>query len=212
MARVGRPKLADICKINNIDCVAGRIVAGYCRIHYMRVKRTGSPHLQQWIHRCAHCGKEFESPQSKARFCSVLCRDRERQPRRDHAPYVYVDRRRKPEWATCVECGQVYVRNHNNRDYCSQKCARRVAERNRPEKRRQTPVLTAEEKRERKEYRAILRNDPCAYCGAPMAQYDHIDPIARGGSDAWDNQTAACSNCNMEKKATPLLAFLLSRR
>ncbi len=61
------------------------------------------------------------------------------------------------------------------------------------------------------EYAAILRGDPCCYCGAPAEHIDHIEPKAAGGSNAWDNLTAACASCNKSKRATPLLAFLLRR-
>lgn len=58
-------------------------------------------------------------------------------------------------------------------------------------------------------YRHVLRGDPCSYCGASMEEVDHIDPIARGGPNTWDNLTAACKGCNSSKRATPLLRFLL---
>lgn len=60
------------------------------------------------------------------------------------------------------------------------------------------------------EYALILRGDPCCYCGAPMRHVDHIQPIARGGTGAWDNLTAACASCNHRKGARPLLLFMLS--
>lgn len=62
------------------------------------------------------------------------------------------------------------------------------------------------------EYALILRGDPCCYCGAPMEHVDHITPIARGGTGAWDNLTAACASCNTRKSARDLLSFLALRR
>lgn len=59
--------------------------------------------------------------------------------------------------------------------------------------------------------RAALRRDPCAYCGAPQEELDHIIPRARGGSDKTSNLTAACSHCNREKLATSLLTYLARR-
>lgn len=61
------------------------------------------------------------------------------------------------------------------------------------------------------EYARVLRGDPCCYCGDPMEHVDHIEPIARGGSGAWDNLTAACAACNQRKNARPLLVFMLDR-
>ena len=59
-----------------------------------------------------------------------------------------------------------------------------------------------------RDYVAILRNDPCAYCGAPAEVVDHIDAISSGGTNAWDNLTAACRACNSSKHARPLLLWM----
>jgi 5-methylcytosine-specific restriction endonuclease McrA len=59
----------------------------------------------------------------------------------------------------------------------------------------------------------VLRFDPCAYCGkrTPNSHADHIEPIALGGRNGWENLTAACAVCNHRKSAVPLLIFLLRR-
>jgi len=57
----------------------------------------------------------------------------------------------------------------------------------------------------------ILRRDPCSYCGEPTEHIDHIDPVAFGGSNAWDNLTGACASCNTRKHTKPLLLFLATR-
>lgn len=62
---------------------------------------------------------------------------------------------------------------------------------------------------ELQEYAAILRGDPCSYCGAPGGELDHIDPLARGGAESWDNLTSACRSCNARKHARSLLEFLM---
>ncbi len=59
-----------------------------------------------------------------------------------------------------------------------------------------------------REYMAILSHDPCAYCGAPSQQIDHIDPLVAGGDSAWANLTAACQRCNYNKRDRPLLLAL----
>lgn len=60
-------------------------------------------------------------------------------------------------------------------------------------------------------FAVILRGDPCAYCGGPATDVDHIDAISRGGAHAWWNLTAACRDCNVSKYSEPLLAFLMRR-
>lgn len=50
-------------------------------------------------------------------------------------------------------------------------------------------------------YRAAHANDPCFYCKEHKdeMQYDHVYPIALGGTDHWFNLVRACKSCNMAK-------------
>jgi excisionase family DNA binding protein len=57
-------------------------------------------------------------------------------------------------------------------------------------------------------YRAILYRDPCSYCGADAEHIDHIVSRHRGGADEWDNLTASCARCNLDKRTRSLLAFV----
>jgi hypothetical protein len=59
-------------------------------------------------------------------------------------------------------------------------------------------------------WRSYLRTEPCAYCYRPATQVDHVISRHRGGSEATDNLTPACSKCNSSKGAQPLLVFLVS--
>lgn len=61
------------------------------------------------------------------------------------------------------------------------------------------------------QYIAVLRRDPCAYCGAPWEHTDHIHPVAAGGAGDWTNLTAACASCNHRKSTSDLLTFMLRR-
>lgn len=63
---------------------------------------------------------------------------------------------------------------------------------------------------EGKEFVEILRFDPCSYCGGLGGHIDHVEPLAKGGSNTWENLTATCKSCNSKKKTKPLLMFLLS--
>lgn len=60
-----------------------------------------------------------------------------------------------------------------------------------------------------RDYAKILALDPCAYCGGPADEIDHIVPIVRGGTSEWGNLTAACKACNACKHARSLLRFLV---
>jgi hypothetical protein len=64
------------------------------------------------------------------------------------------------------------------------------------------------------DWKAVLRADPCAYCGKPGGTVDHIvprpaRPPARPGG--WWNYTGACERCNVKKGRLPFLLFLASR-
>lgn len=55
---------------------------------------------------------------------------------------------------------------------------------------------------------AMLRRDPCSYCGAPGGTIDHIVPLSKGGSHHSSNLAASCMTCNNKKKARSLLSFI----
>lgn len=59
-------------------------------------------------------------------------------------------------------------------------------------------------------YAAVVRRDPCSYCGGPGGTMDHIMAVRDGGTSEWMNQTGACRSCNSRKKRLPLL-FALHR-
>lgn len=94
---------------------------------------------------------------------------------------------------------------------------RRWRERN-PERHAQANRMNARRRRgggmapDTRVYMTIIENDLCAYCGGPADQIDHVVPLARGGSNEWDNLTAACLSCNYSKGTTSLLQFLAKPR
>jgi hypothetical protein len=60
-------------------------------------------------------------------------------------------------------------------------------------------------------YEALLKRDPCAYCGRVSrhgSQIDHIVPRAFGGLNHWSNYAAACEPCNALKSIVPMLIWL----
>jgi len=58
-------------------------------------------------------------------------------------------------------------------------------------------------------YIPILRLDPCAYCGGPAGDIDHIEAVSTGGSHVWHNMTSSCRSCNATKYNASLLTALL---
>lgn len=61
------------------------------------------------------------------------------------------------------------------------------------------------------DYRAVIVFDPCVYCGGQAAAVDHIQPVANGGADSWENMAPVCVSCNSSKQSKDLLQFLLYR-
>ena len=62
--------------------------------------------------------------------------------------------------------------------------------------------------------RQIL-GDACRYCCDPLGgagEFDHLTPVARGGSGGDSNITLACSPCNRAKLAKTLDEFVAWRR
>jgi 5-methylcytosine-specific restriction endonuclease McrA len=90
----------------------------------------------------------------------------------------------------CQTCGAgVASRWHR---YCSDKCQRAAAKARARSRIEANPDL---------HFAAIVRRDPCSYCGGEGGAADHIEPWARGGQDAWENYGGACNRCNAHKGA-----------
>lgn len=62
------------------------------------------------------------------------------------------------------------------------------------------------------EYRKAIAGDLCTYCGAHGEQDDHINPLARGGTDHWWNLQRTCQRCNRRKSTMTHDEFLASGR
>ena len=67
-------------------------------------------------------------------------------------------------------------------------------------------------------WQALLRRDPCAYCGtAGAGTVDHVEPRSRPArglgetAHAWLNLAGACTACNGAKRDLDLLVFLQRR-
>lgn len=66
---------------------------------------------------------------------------------------------------------------------------------------------------QRKEFQAVLRLEPCAYCPKRRAgTIDHVHPRKLGGENHMTTNTVgACEDCNRRKDTTTLLFWLLER-
>jgi 5-methylcytosine-specific restriction endonuclease McrA len=88
----------------------------------------------------------------------------------------------------------------------------KVADANRRQRERRAHAPVSDVKAAN-EYSAVVRRDPCAYCGARgKLDVDHIVPLSIGGDGDWPNLTGACVCCNRSKRDRSLLHFLLAVR
>lgn len=57
-------------------------------------------------------------------------------------------------------------------------------------------------------WKRTVQGDPCAYCGNPGGEADHIVPRRHGGRDRWHNITGSCHACNRAKGTMSALPFI----
>lgn len=71
-------------------------------------------------------------------------------------------------------------------------------------------TLTTPESCSKKEWKEVLRRDPCSYCGKSMGgTVDHIVPRSVLDVECdWDGFGGACQPCNNDKGDTPLIQYL----
>lgn len=125
----------------------------------------------------------------------VLVRERKEAKRR-----VAENGRRFRERPDYPEIRSTYQRRYNERNPGAA-----TANRRRQNFRRRGGALTAEAER----FIPVLLRDPCAYCGGPSEEIDHIVSIAVGGTGCWTNLTGACQSCNGGKSDRSFLIYLL---
>lgn len=158
---------------------------------------------------CADCGTPFVPIVANQVYCTRRCYRK------------VVNERYRPTYEReCVVCGASFTANKDDAKYCStgkgscEASAKSVTYRVLNEPRRfdaaRARLMAEPTRRELVSYRALLRRDPCSYCGAlPSAGIDHIEPVSEGGADDWTNYAGCCRRCNATKRTLPLLSALL---
>lgn len=110
----------------------------------------------------------------------------------------------------CKECGVSFVKNSNNKVYCSRACAVRAYNR-RKEKRLYKNGMPDQSITLLK--LAIRDGGKCHICGKKVnmkankngncyGSIDHVLPIAEGGPHKWENVRLAHRGCNSRKRAS----------
>ncbi len=152
---------------------------------------------------CKICGTEFIPRSSRGLYCSRVCRRIVERGRRKDSPAIrQVARERAAQWrARNRERHRAYSTQWVRTNPQRYRANMRVAQRRR--RARSVGGGVAEV-----EYAAMLRGDPCSYCGGAAGEVDHIEPVAEGGANRWENLTAACKSCNSRKRTRSVLTFL----
>lgn len=135
------------------------------------------------------------------RYCRICDADTERTPRGNCR---VCKRRHTRAWQ---RRNADKKRAYNRTWWANQDPTAKAANRKRNRRRAHDAPLDADTK----DYREILRRDPCSYCGAACEHTDHVVSVKRGGAYVWENITAACGGCNASKGAKSLLEFLIWR-
>lgn len=123
----------------------------------------------------------------------------------------------------CVECLKIIEANRQPHRNEYRKAQRKRFAQNNPEKARLGYRIRSHKRRAlvkgvlRETYtkqdllkRLDLFDYKCAYCCVDLDEkynWDHVVPIARGGSDALENLVPACSDCNLNKNAKDPLTW-----
>jgi 5-methylcytosine-specific restriction endonuclease McrA len=62
--------------------------------------------------------------------------------------------------------------------------------------------MSAQDRAESVEWRKLIKNDPCFYCGSAETHHvDHYVSLGNGGTDHWWNLVRACAPCNQRKNS-----------
>lgn len=207
-----------------------RVECDECR----RTRQTRRSQQPRRSHqRCPRCSAVFLPSRSRQIYCTVQCRQahaRERRlgPKQCAGCGVALKRgrwvryceacrprlvqERRIRHGLCGTCEQPLTGGQQR--YCSRLCKEKAHSRRRSEnrERRVKPDPTRGNRRDEWRYRRIMLLDPCAYCGQPAAEIDHIEPRAKKGSNGWENSAGICRSCNMAKLDDSLLAHMLRGR
>lgn len=150
------------------------------------------------IRPCETCGKQISTVPSRIvrgqdRFCSHACYGA-------YAASGAIQRQ-------CRACGDTFAARSGRHTWCA-RCLQEEQNRDARLSVARQGMIRADF-RERDEYRIVILADPCVWCGNPAETVDHIQPVARGGSDRWDNLAPACLSCNCAKNARSLLENMM---
>jgi 5-methylcytosine-specific restriction endonuclease McrA len=177
------------------------------------------------IHYASANHKPFEESRKRTKAKRAIEAEaaRRRAEEREVARLIKPVNAKTPGYVTCIECSKtVWVEQHSDKKYCSEKCSRKAYRRSENYK-----AIRRESKRNRdhikrskgigdritipdlmKKYKTRCVNckticvKPEGYNWNNEATIDHVLPIAAGGLHIWSNVQLLCRRCNVAKGAT----------
>lgn len=174
---------------------------GYCGLHLQRLRRTGDPLGVKRLTRDLCTIDGCTDPHVGLGYCA---RHYKRRLRWGNAEPVFY----------CRACGTEFdYDNARSYFYCDE-CHEHLPAGYRMKRLERLALnnagMTADDWQMTRDYIAVIRTDPCMYCGAPSGAIDHIQPVVNGGSDRWDNLAPVCKRCNSVKRDKSVLVMLLT--
>lgn len=144
---------------------------------------------------CARCGDPFRPTHGLMKYCSPVCRERNR----CSASYTGENFTRE-----CEECGDLFWTTVRAKRFCTESCQRQSGW-----DRRQSKIIRIPGRGYRRSEVLAASDRICWLCGGaicgqhpdPMSfSIDHVIPISKGGTDTRDNVRAAHLRCNIRRK------------
>ena len=151
------------------------------------------------IKMCINCNKEYETKQSRSKYCSYECN------------YEYKVKQKPIHNLKCKECGKWFTSTNQRRKYCSTKCSNRYEDRRKETLRRLRIKENGKVDWDISIERLIKRDKGICYlCGKHVdirlepnhdlyPSIEHVVPVAKGGMHTWENVKLAHRKCNYLK-------------
>jgi 5-methylcytosine-specific restriction endonuclease McrA len=129
------------------------------------------------------------------------------------------DKSERAKPTNCATCGKPFVPGYKCKTprYCSPECSAKVFKRASKHKRRAVAKGAQGSHRADDVHRIMaMQRSRCACCGVRVGarkeyHVDHIEPLARGGSNGPRNLQILCARCNLEKGFKDPIEFMQSR-
>lgn len=166
-------------------------------------KRKKSEHYKAWL-------REYnQRPEIKDKSKEYRARPEVKERTRKNARERY----KKPEVrAKKAERGRAYAKRPEVRARQRQRWKERYASdpefranhiRKYNDRRAKIMGVSKKDRQDATAYMIIIKDSPCYYCGKNEGVFhiDHVQPLAREGSNLWYNLVNACDACNLSKNA-----------